>query len=645
MKLAEQVVEITRYSYLPRVWRVTFCLATALTLSLAIYYIFGMLTFGLLFKFTHFWLFIGLVSFCAYLILPARKKDRTALPWYDVVAGILILGISIYFSTKGLEMYIQGWNHVPSGFILGLLVLESGRRMGGPIFVGLCAIAFAYPLFAGHMPGMFWGPTFSFDRTIKALIFTQEGMLGVLTNVAAGILVSFIAFAGVLMASGGGAFFLRLASALLGRRRGGPAKVAVMASALFGSLSGSPVANVIATGSFTIPAMKRLGYSREYAGAIEACASTGGILMPPVMGALIFIMCEVTGLDYAVVVVAAFIPAFLYYFALLMQVDAYAARTGLVGLPKEDIPSLKQTLKEGWPFIFVLFFLIWGLIYMRWGYLTPWYAAGLLILLSWSRKETRLTPKKLFDCLSITGRMLTQSAALIFAINFLYGGLLITGVSGSFAAGLVHLGGGNLVLILLVGIMAAYIFGMVGMSIPGYILLSVTLAPALITVGNIEPLAAHLFIAYYVSLSMITPPVAVASFIAAIIAEASRMRTAVRSMILGFVIYFIPMFFLFEPALIAQGQSLRLLYLLPLVVIGITFVAAGFEGYLLTMGKLKHWARPLLIIAGALIAFPTSISWETTAIGAILVAIVLAVIWTRKKVTSEKSANDRSRSD
>lgn len=629
--------ELGRYPYLPRLLKVFFVTAILLVIGIAIYHIFGFLFFGFLFKYNYYWLFIGLVTFCSYLVLPARKKDKTGLPLYDLAIAFLILGVSLYLSTKGFEMYTEKWHSIPLGVIVALAILEAGRRAVGPFFASICVIAFAYPMFANYMPGLLWGPGFTFGKTVALITSTGQGLLGILLGVGSGILVSFIVFAGVFIGLGAGDFFIRLATALLGRYRGGAAKVAVLASAFFASLSGSSTANVVSTGSFTIPAMKRTGYSPEYAGAIEACASLGGVITPPVMGTLVFIMAEITAIDYTDIMVAASLPAFLYYFSLLAQVDAHAAKIGITGLPKERIPSLKQVLKEGWFFLFVIFFLVWGLAYMRWGIMTPWYAAGLIILLSSFRKETRATAKKFVSCLITIGSMLALVGPILFASAFIYGGLIVTGVSGSFVAGLVATSGGNLAVLLLMGIAAAFLLGMIGMNIPAYIFLAVTFAPAVINIGNLDVLATHLFIVYYSMIAVITPPVASTAFIGATIAGANLMRTAFRAMVLGSVIYFIPLFFLFEPALVLRGNLLSLVYLYPLVLLGLLLLAAGLEGYLWRVGTLAWWSRPLLIIAGALIAFPTTLSWETTVIGAILAAIVIALIRTRKKPMPGKS--------
>jgi TRAP transporter 4TM/12TM fusion protein len=622
-------IDSTRYTHLGRSQRVFFLILSAVGIALGGAYLLGYLHFQgkTMLSFGYNILFIGLFIAGAFLILPARKKDKGKLPWYDFLLAFLTLGVCLYFYSNSEKMMLYGWSHIPLGIVLAILVLEAGRRAGGWVYLIVTAFFGLYPLFAAYMPGILGGISRDLTFLVKSSVFYEEGLMGIPTKVAAQIIIGFLVFAGVLIASGAGAFFLNLANGLLGRYRGGPAKVAVLSSAFFGSLSGSVMSNVIATGSVTIPTMKRIGYPPHYAGAIEACASTGGVLMPPVMGAVAFIMCEIIGMDYSRVIVAALIPSVLYYFGLLMQVDAYAVRVELRGIPREEVPSLRKTFKEGWHFIAVLVFLLWGLLYMRWSYLSPWYASALMFLLSFVRKETMMTPRRTLEALATIGRLVAQTAALILPIGFIYCGLNITGVAGAFTAGLVTLGGGNIFLILLLGVAACYIMGMAGIVTAAYIFLAVTLAPAAIKLAGLNIMAVHLFIIYYAMLAGITPPVAGAAFIGASIAGSNPMKTAFQSMRLGIVIYFIPFFFVFNPSLVLQGSLLEALYLMALCLVGITLIAAGCEGYLLKVGKVESWGRIPLVIAGILIGFP---EWKTTIAGAILTLLILVGMWVRK---------------
>ncbi len=618
---------MTRYKSLPGWVKALFLLLTAAGIFIAVFYLFRFTYQGKsLLDVGYYFLIAACYGSAAFLILPA-VKGRKGIPFYDLVFAFLTFTICFYFFLHDEEIVRFGWTY-PSrfnftlGVILWLLILEGGRRIGGTAYLIVCFVLGLYPLFAEYMPGIFWGYGKPFVANIGSMIFTEAGLPGLPSKVLGEILIGFLLFAGVLIATGAGKFFLDLSLSLCGQYRGGPAKVAVISSGFFGSLSGSIFANIVATGSVTIPAMKRLGYPPRYAGAIEACASTGGVLMPPVMGAVAFVMCQFLGISYVTVIMAAAIPAILYYLGLLLQVDAYAARSGLKGLPKEDIPSLGQTLKEGWPFVAIFLFLLWGLLYMRWEEMAPFYAVVLMIFLSFFRKETRMTPGRLVDTLAEVGILIAQTAAIIFPIGFIVAGLTVTGVSGSFAAGLVNLGGGNVYLTLLMGVIACYIMGMIGLSIVAYIFLAVTLAPAVIKIGGLDVLAVHLFIIYYSMLAGITPPVAAAAFLGAAIAGANPMQTSFTAMRLGVVIYFIPFFFVFNPSLILQGELLDTLYHFVFCLIGVTLIAGGMEGYLLKAGVLSAWVRPFLVLGGGLMAFPET---RITLLGVTIALAPLAV--------------------
>jgi TRAP transporter 4TM/12TM fusion protein len=453
--------------------------------------------------------------------------------------------------------------------------------------------------------------------------------LGIPMKVIGELLIGFLLFAGLLIKTGAGEFFLNLAFALTGRFRGGPAKVAVISSGFFGSLSGSIFANIIGTGSVTIPAMKKAGFSPHFAASVEACASTGGVLMPPVMGAVAFVMAALTDIPYGKICIAAFIPSFFYYLALLIQVDAYAARFGIKGLPKEQIPAFWATIKAGWHFLFVLLFLIWGLLFLKWEAMTPFYASGLLILLSMVKKATRIKSKEqIFSLLDGVGKILVETAGIIVPLGLIISGLTITGMAAAFTSGIISLSQGIPLLALLFGAGACFILGMVGLLTPAYIFLAVTLAPSLVTIG-FNLMAVHLFIMYYAMLSAITPPVAVGSFLAASLAGAHPMKTAWQSMRLGIVIYIIPFFFVYQPVLILQGGSIfAFLFYFLTCIVGIFFFSGAVEGYMQGVGNLRKGERIFLFIAGLLIAAPDV---TITLFGfALAISFYLFFLWRRK---------------
>ena len=616
--------DVTRLGAMFSWQSILFVIISVLGLLMGIAYVFGIpVGGGRLLEGEYYWVFIGLFTAAAFIALPSRA-GQTRVPIYDLVAAATAIGISLHFADNAWSMVQAGWTNIPLGAVIVLLMLELARRSGGTPFLLVVVLLGSYPLVADHFPGLFMGIPYEYDRVIELHVFRAEGMMGITTKIVAEIILGFLVFAGVLVATGAGGFFIDLANAGFGRYRGGPAKVSVMASGFFGSLSGSIFSNIAGTGSIIIPTIKKAGYPAHYAGAIEACASTGGVLMPPVMGAIAFVMAITIGVDYATVMLAAIIPSLLYYFGLMLQVDAYAARVGIKGMESHLIPRGRDVIRRGWPYLSVLLFLVWGLLYMRWEYYTPWYACLLMVVLSFLRPETRMTPVRLFAALRQIGMLVTQTTAIILPIAFVVSALTITGVSGSLTSGLIGLGGGNIYLIIFFGVFACFVMGMAGLAIVAYIFLAVTLAPAIISAGGLNTVAVHFFIIYYAMLSVITPPVGTAAFLAATIAGANPMRTCFTAMRLGVVIYFLPLFFLFQPALVLQGDLTPLLWVLPSIIVGIVMISGGFEGYLLGVGFVQRWLRLPLAAAGFAFSFPGML---TTLIGGSASLALAALVW------------------
>jgi len=633
--------EATRQGHLPTYLQVILVVLTSIGVILSVLFIFhiGGVR-GVFSHYTYFYTLITVFLSISFLILPARKKDRTKVPWYDLVAASLVFGVGLYFTLNSWNILLIGWgrpsllNFLLACFML-LAVLEGARRTGGLIFFGIATVLTFFPLFADAMPGIMRGVSWSLNHTVGLHVFGSEGLLGVPSRVMGGYIFGFLVFAGVMIASGAGQFFMQLALGLLGKKRGGPAKVAVIGSAFFGSLSGSALSNIAGTGAFTIPLMKRLGYPAHYAGAIEACASTGGVLLPPVMGAVAFVMAVMLGVPYVTIMVVAIVPSVLFYYGLLLQIDLYAAKHGLSGLPKEELPSLWATLKEGWPFLFVIAFLIWGLGFMWWEAQAPYYASLVMVLLSFTSRETMMTPKKIFETIATIGRLVAQTQAVLLPIGLIIVGLGATGVSARLTGAAIGLAGDNVILLLIIGALTCYLLGMTGMLAPAYIFLAVTLAPALITAGGLNPLAVHFFIAYYAMLSLITPPVALGAFLAATLADAPNMKTAFTCMRLGIVLLIIPFFFVYNPALVLQGGSIfETLYLFIQCLLGIALISAGFEGYLWKVGNLVWLARPLLVVGGFLIAFP---NLNSTLIGLLFLPFAALITFVIRKYKAKPS--------
>lgn len=591
---------------------------------LAVVYIFGLAP---LLDVTYYFLLMACYLPLAFAFLPAHRGEKR-VTWLSYLPALVTLGLTLFLAWKSRDLVYQTW--VPATETwqlvvaagLSLAILEAARRSGGYIFLGLVVLLGVYPVFAHLMPGMLWGPPTSLARTLAFNVYSSDALLGVVTRVVGEVIIGFLILAALMVATGAADFFLKLAMALMGRARGGPAKVSVLASGFFGSLSGSIFGNIVSTGAVTIPAMKRGGFPAHYAGALEACASTGGMLMPPVMGAVAFIMADFTSTAYGVIVLAALIPSLLYYFGLYCHVDGYAARANMTGMAQEDLPRVSETLRQGWPFLAVLAFLVWGLVFMRWERLTPFYASALLIAITFVKKDLRIGWPRFKHIVLETGKLLAETVALLLPASFILGGLMATGVAPSVASALVQLGGTSVVPILAIGIAVCMIFGMLGMIVAAYLMLALTLAPALEQVGGMNTLAIHLFIAYYASLAAITPPVALGAFLASRISGSDPLKTSFTAARLGVVLYFIPIFFLFEPALIFQGPLYLTAIWVTFNVLAIIVIAGASEGFMLGFGRLRAWARPLLFAAGLLIGFP---EWISTLVGLAVVAIVVAL--------------------
>jgi TRAP transporter 4TM/12TM fusion protein len=606
--------------------RYIFILFSAVGIGIAVYEIFHLRIFGITFVGNgYFYLLIAFFLPWVYLLCPIRKGNPEAkIPCYDLILAGLSFVTSSYFFLHAYDINYEGWEFSGplvakySGLILLIAICEGARRAGGLAFAVICLVFGIMPLFANYLPGPLKGMNYSFWRTISFHSVGTESILGLPMRVVGKLLIGFLVFGVCLASLGGGQFFLNLANSLFGHRRGGAAKVSIVASAFFGSISGSVISNVITTGSFTIPAMKRTGYPAHYAGAVEACASTGGVLMPPVMGAVAFIMAQFLALPYAAVAIAAIIPSVLYYIGLFVQVDAFAAKTGLKGLPKKELPSLRQTLKEGWFYGFVFLVLLWFIFYERVEAQAPFYATAalfVLALISGVRKESKVTSKKIIEWIENTGKILIQIIPVLASIGFIIGSLMMTGVAHSFSYEIIELAGGNLGLLLIFGALTSAILGM-GITISAcYVILALVLCPALVKAG-INPLAAHLFVLYCGLFSFITPPVAIGAYAGASLAGADPMKTGFKSMQLGFVTYIVPFFFVLNPVLLLQGSPFQIVYRSVAAIVGITLIGGSLEGYLWYVGRPSIWVRLLLIIGGGLLMSP---EWRTDVFGIIVV--------------------------
>uniref|UniRef100_A0A7V3KNI6 TRAP transporter fused permease subunit n=1 Tax=candidate division WOR-3 bacterium TaxID=2052148 RepID=A0A7V3KNI6_UNCW3 len=631
-----------RYRTLTGPLRWIFILFSISGVFLSIYQLFHFEFLGVLVGNAYYYLLIALFLPLLFLISPRSKKliDRP-VPWYDFLFSVLSFIAPFYFFLNSYSIIQEGWEIIPPtrifvlGLILMIMVLEAARRAGGLPFALICLFFATYTLYAQYMPGLMEGYGVDLKRLVGFFSMGTEGVVGLPMKVIGNILIGYMVFAVALQSAGGGKFFLDLASSFFGGMRGGPAKMAVIASAFFGSISGSAISNVLTTGSVTIPAMKRIGYPPHYAGAIEATASTGGVLMPPVMGVTAFVMAEFLEIPYHVICIAAVVPSLLYYSALFFPIDAYAAKVGLKGLSRDEIPAARETMIGGWFYVCVLLFLIWALLYWHWEILAPFWASLFLLIACNIRKETRLTLNKFFLFFESVGKVLAELVAMLCAIGIIIGALSLTGVAHSFSTEMVALAKGNLILLLLLGALTSFILGM-GMTITAcYVFLALILAPALIKSG-LHPLAVHLYIMYWGMVSYITPPVALAAYAGAGLAGADPMKTGFKAMQLGIVSYFVPFFFVMNPAIILHGSAYNILVSIPLLFISVIVISYSLEGFIPTFGYVPMGLRIGFFLSGLCLGFPFL---QIRIPGMVLFIICLVfgiVVWKRKRNSFNK---------
>ena len=559
----------------------------------------------------YFYAIVALLLPTAFIVFPVSgKSGHDGMTWYDILLFLATGGICLVFVYFSIDMLDEGWEFsAPEemqwlSLLLVLLAIEAVRRTGGGIVTAIIVIFAIYPLFAGEMPGVLEGTTESLWDTVAYYALSTEALIGIPTRAFAGLVIGFLLFGVALQYTGGGQFFLNLAFALLGHVRGGPAKVAIFASGLMGSMSGSVITNVLTTGSLSIPAMKRIGFQPHVAGGVEACASTGGVLMPPIMGATAFIMAINLEVPYRDIVVAAVIPSVLYFFALFMQIDGYAARNKLEGLPKIELPSVRQTLKDGWYYVAVFALLIYLLVFMQREAQAPFYATILLLVINQLHPKHRWDWDRFVEFLVATGRLFAELAAILVGIGLIVGSLSYSGKIGTLAFELLQLAGNNVALLLMLGALASFIMG-IGVTVTvAYIILALTLAPAL-TDSGLSAMGVHMFMLYWGMLSYITPPVALGSFAAASLAQANPMRTGFESMKLGTIIYFVPFFFVLDPGLIMQGEPLHILTVFSCAILGVIVLSTSLQGYLYGVGDLTgmgiiQWPIRLTLMIGAM---------------------------------------------
>lgn len=565
----------------------------------------------------------------AYIALPARRGSaRSQVPWYDWVCAAVGFAAMAYLTVEYQRLVdlilLRPADGVAASVVTIVLALEALRRATGWALPTI-SVAFMVYALAGHvLPGRLGARPNDLEKLSGYLALDVNGILGLPLAVASTIVIAFLIFGFLLNASGGSRFFTEIAMLSMGRFRGGPAKIAVVGSALFGSISGSAVANVVATGVVTIPMIKRAGYPPDRAAAIEAVASTGGQLLPPVMGASAFLMAEFLQIPYSEVVLAALIPGILYYVALFVQADLEAAKLGAGRVEKKDMP-------DAWGTLFGLYFIIpfAVLIVTLFKYnQTPQLSALLsaVVLVGFSLlfgyRGVRLNPLRIWTAIYSAGFAALDIILVCVAAGIVIGVLGISGLGFNLTLALVQVGEGSLITLLALAGVVCIILGMGLPTVGVYVLLAALVAPALTKVG-IEPIAAHLYVLYFGMMSMITPPVAIAAFAAATLAGADPMKSGWSAVRFGWIAYTVPVLFILSPSLLMIGDPASITLAVVTAIAGIWLVSMALAGYF--MRPLPVLARIVLAVAGlsALVpagAFPGA---ELTDIAGVLVGLAM----------------------
>ncbi len=552
---------------------------------------------------------VGLGMALVYLTQPARRgAPRTVIPWYDWLLAAFSLALGLYIAVRfpvlSEDMTLRPLDGLIVAFIAIPLVIEALRRTVGWALTIVVLVFLIYAPLGQYVPGSLQGLPVNLQQLAFYLVWDPGSMLGLPVLVAATIVIAFVFFGNLLFASGGSNFFTDIALTLMGRYRGGSAKIAVTASCLFGMISGSAVSNVASVGVLTIPLMRRGGYPGHVAAAIEAVASTGGQLMPPVMGAAAFLMAEFLQIPYRNVAIAAALPSLLYYYALFIQADLLAARAGLQAIDMQGVPPLGQVLKQGWHFVIPFALLIYGLFWLNWSPELAALGASAVLVVTGSTLGyggKRLKFGDLFRALQSTGIVSLDLLMITAAAGFIIGVLNITGLSFALTLMLVEVGKNSLWLLLLLAAAVSIVLGMGMPTVGVYVLLAALVAPSMVKIG-LSPMASHMFVLYFGMMSMITPPVALAAFAAASLAGTDPMKTGWTAVRFGWIAYIIPFLFVRAPSLLFEGTLTAVVTAFISALIGVWLICAAFAGY-----AIRPLSAPMRVgfgLAGLLLFIP-----------------------------------------
>ncbi len=578
--------------------------------------------------------FLGLIVLMGFLVYPAKKGDTrpNTMPWYDIVMMIVGSGAFFYFTFNANAIIQQGTRFEPYQIVIGvigvLILIEVTRRcVGIPILI-VAGFFIIYALAFGLTNPSFFGRV---RYLIRNLFYTKEGIFSTPINVCSKYIVVFIIFGAFLERTGISNFFIQMANSIAGRYAGGPAKVAVISSALCGMVSGSSVGNTVTTGSVTIPMMKKTGYKAEFAGAVEAASSTGGQIMPPIMGAAAFLMADFVGVPYSNIIVRAILPAVLYFTGIFISVHLEAKKLGLSGIPKEELPKMGKLIRK----IYLLLPLVMLVVWVSGNYMTMQRAASFAIVLSivvsLFDKDNRITVPKFFDALEAGGKGTITVAAACGVAGIISGSITMTGLANELINGIVHVAGNHLIIALLLTMLCCIILGMGVPTTANYCIMAATCAPILIRMG-VPALAAHFFVFYFGIVADITPPVALAAYAGSAIAKSNPMKTAFNASKLAIAAFIVPYIFCYSPSLLIIDTTFaEVLQISITSLIGIFGVASALEGYL--RGHMNAVQRVMFAAGGLLLIYP-GLATDLTGLALICVGVIWQSLTNKKTVAA-----------
>src|SRR5690625_3122900 len=565
-----------------------------------------------------------------YLIYPISKNKMEKIPIYDLVLVVLSIVVTMY-TVMNFEAFITRIGKPSNtdlliGFISILLILELARRTIGWVLPAISGFFVLYAFYGNYVPGIFNHKGYSIERVINQLYITSEGIYGIALCVFATFFFLFVLFVNFLEKSGVSKYFMEVAISLTGKSKGGPAKIAVIASAFLGSISGSSIANVVGTGSFTIPLIKRVGYKPNYAAAVEASASTGGQILPPVMGAAAFIMAEMIGVPYTTIIIAAVVPALFYYISIYANVHFEALRLNIGGLPESEIPKFNKVFWKGalyfLPLVAITVVLFRGSSPMRAAFI------GIItvLVISLLRKVSRINLKDALEAFTETAKTIVGIVAATACAGIIIGVVSLTGIGLKFTSFVLSFAQGYLILALIFTMIASIVLGMSLPTVATYIVLSVLTAPALAEFG-VPLLTAHLFILYFGVFADITPPVALASYAAAGIANCSPMSAALKTFQVALIGFIIPFIFVYNPELLLQGTPINIIFAILTGILAVIALSSALQGYFLI--TLKWFERIALMIA-SLSLIVVSLYWNIFGFSLLVIIVLLQYIKSNK---------------